>query len=315
MYLYSILVVGLLRIKLKILNFTEEITQKWIERGFNKDILRSSDHENSEQLREEYENFLEELTSDSKLTRKQKSLIEKFLPSEELREQFKQYGLCFECHQPNTGTSFGGTNWCQSFRENAVNEMNVALKVLNNSQDVTTDFLREVTSYKLFDNMNLDKFNSLHITKCHGISRDPATENYIMVIDYMKDEKIENIELSGLLSRLYQQLKGETREINADEKLREIKHELFLEFCRQQYKHNRYASLERKVQKEFSELLYPPINNQPNSNFIYTKLRVKTIEEEINLLKKSRKNDAEAELIDNFIRARKKMTQDKNDKQ
>ena len=43
------------------------------------------------------------------LTEKQKSLIDELIPNEELREQYKKYGLCDECNQPNTGSL-----WCQS---------------------------------------------------------------------------------------------------------------------------------------------------------------------------------------------------------
>ena len=43
------------------------------------------------------------------LTKEQKSLIDKLIPNEELRERYKKYGLCKECSQPNTGH-----NWCQS---------------------------------------------------------------------------------------------------------------------------------------------------------------------------------------------------------
>src|ERR1041384_6136784 len=45
----------------------------------------------------------------SRLTDEQKSLIDKLIPNEELREQYKNYGLCDECSQPNTGVY-----WCQS---------------------------------------------------------------------------------------------------------------------------------------------------------------------------------------------------------
>src|SRR5947209_4381413 len=43
------------------------------------------------------------------LTEEQKSLIDELIPNEELREQYKKYGLCDECNQPNTGSL-----WCQS---------------------------------------------------------------------------------------------------------------------------------------------------------------------------------------------------------
>ena len=44
------------------------------------------------------------------LTQEQKSLIDELIPNEELRERYKEYGLCGECSQPNTGDS----PWCQS---------------------------------------------------------------------------------------------------------------------------------------------------------------------------------------------------------
>src|SRR5436305_11905850 len=42
------------------------------------------------------------------LTEEQKSLIDELIPNEELRERYKNYELCFECSQPNTGWK-----WCQ----------------------------------------------------------------------------------------------------------------------------------------------------------------------------------------------------------
>ena len=43
------------------------------------------------------------------LTEEQKSLIDELISNKELREQYKKYGLCKECSQPNTGSW-----WCQS---------------------------------------------------------------------------------------------------------------------------------------------------------------------------------------------------------
>ena len=43
------------------------------------------------------------------LTEEQKSLIDELIPNEELRNRYKNNGLCKECSQPNTGY-----NWCQS---------------------------------------------------------------------------------------------------------------------------------------------------------------------------------------------------------
>src|SRR5215216_45080 len=46
------------------------------------------------------------------LTKEQTSLIDELIPNEELRERYKNYGLCEECSQPNTGHFMHG--WCQS---------------------------------------------------------------------------------------------------------------------------------------------------------------------------------------------------------
>jgi len=46
------------------------------------------------------------------LTEEQKSLIDELIPNEELRERYKEYGLCEECSQPNTGI-YGSFTWCQ----------------------------------------------------------------------------------------------------------------------------------------------------------------------------------------------------------
>src|ERR1700722_5983692 len=44
------------------------------------------------------------------LTEEQKLLIDKLILNEELKERYKNYGLCEECKQPNTGYY----SWCQS---------------------------------------------------------------------------------------------------------------------------------------------------------------------------------------------------------
>uniref|UniRef100_U9UNR3 Protein kinase domain-containing protein n=1 Tax=Rhizophagus irregularis (strain DAOM 181602 / DAOM 197198 / MUCL 43194) TaxID=747089 RepID=U9UNR3_RHIID len=52
----------------------------------------------------------------------------------------------------------------------------VALKCLNNSQNITNGFLNEVKAYLIY---NPDK-----ILRVYGISQDPDTKNYIMVLQY-----------------------------------------------------------------------------------------------------------------------------------
>jgi len=71
----------------------------------------------------------------------------------------------------------------------------VVLKNLNNSSDINTSFLQEIANHKLISN-NFYR-NSLKyyggdlsgdkITKCYGISQDPITKNYVMVMEYIED--------------------------------------------------------------------------------------------------------------------------------
>jgi serine/threonine protein kinase len=56
----------------------------------------------------------------------------------------------------------------------------VALKVLKNSQGMNSDFLQEIILHKKID-------NTIRIVKCYGISQDPETRNYVMVMQYMTD--------------------------------------------------------------------------------------------------------------------------------
>ncbi|GBC20427.2 kinase-like domain-containing protein [Rhizophagus irregularis DAOM 181602=DAOM 197198] len=59
-----------------------------------------------------------------------------------------------------------------------VGETKVALKCLHNSQGITTEFLKEVES-------NILVCNSDWIVRCFGITKDPKTNNFMMVMDLM----------------------------------------------------------------------------------------------------------------------------------
>jgi hypothetical protein len=48
------------------------------------------------------------------LAYEQKSLIDELITNEELKKQYKKYGLCGECSQPNTGNGkYNPLPWCQ----------------------------------------------------------------------------------------------------------------------------------------------------------------------------------------------------------
>ncbi|UZO01449.1 uncharacterized protein OCT59_012548 [Rhizophagus irregularis] len=152
------------------------------------------------------------------LTEKQKSLIDKLITDKELKERYKENGLCKSCKQPNTGFiysqlkaenihnviewveydkfedveylakgGFGTTFkavWNDGpWKSNYFNcklerkgETRVALKCLHNSQDITADFLKEVGS-------SISVFYIHGTIRCLGITKDPKTNNFIMVMD------------------------------------------------------------------------------------------------------------------------------------
>ncbi|CAB4426996.1 unnamed protein product [Rhizophagus irregularis] len=55
----------------------------------------------------------------------------------------------------------------------------VVLKCLHNSQDITNDILREIESHTVV--------NSYPIMYCYGITKDPKSNNFMMVMGYAKD--------------------------------------------------------------------------------------------------------------------------------
>ncbi|MCE8162856.1 MAG: protein kinase [Candidatus Moeniiplasma glomeromycotorum] len=58
----------------------------------------------------------------------------------------------------------------------------VVLKSLNNSQNIIFEFLTEIANTKLVDDV-IDG----SVVKCLGISQDPTTKNYLMVMRYMEE--------------------------------------------------------------------------------------------------------------------------------
>ncbi|RIA86748.1 hypothetical protein C1645_828817 [Glomus cerebriforme] len=60
----------------------------------------------------------------------------------------------------------------------------VALKYLNNSQNITSEFLNEIKAYSIIDFDNFD--NSGKVLRIYGISQYPNTKDYIIVLQYAK---------------------------------------------------------------------------------------------------------------------------------
>ncbi|GES99163.1 kinase-like domain-containing protein [Rhizophagus clarus] len=66
----------------------------------------------------------------------------------------------------------------------------IALKHLVNSQNVTNEFLNEVKAYSINKFNNLD--NTGEILKIYGISQNPNTKDYIMVLQYARGGNFNN---------------------------------------------------------------------------------------------------------------------------
>src|SRR4051794_19281003 len=62
----------------------------------------------------------------------------------------------------------------------------MALKILNNSQNITEDFLQEVANHVSAATNRVDA----SVVRCYGISQNPETKNYIMVMKYMEDSDL-----------------------------------------------------------------------------------------------------------------------------
>ncbi|RIA87997.1 kinase-like domain-containing protein [Glomus cerebriforme] len=68
-------------------------------------------------------------------------------------------------------------NWTREFPD-----MDVALKSLNNSKNVTLEFINEITSHHKILDYNGLSWNS-SIIRLYGITQDPSTKNYMMIAD------------------------------------------------------------------------------------------------------------------------------------
>jgi serine/threonine protein kinase len=79
----------------------------------------------------------------------------------------------------------------------------VALKELNNSQQyMNTSFLQEIIYYKLT--------NGVYVTPFYGISRNPKSKNYVMVMNYL-----EGGDLRKFLESNYEKLNFESKLMKA----------------------------------------------------------------------------------------------------
>src|SRR6185312_13668743 len=81
--------------------------------------------------------------------------------------------------------------------------MSVILKSLNDSQNMTTDFLQEIVCHKLVSYSDGSPFA---IVPCYGISQDPATKNYLMVMQYIDGGNLRQYLQNNCKLDFYQRL-------------------------------------------------------------------------------------------------------------
>ncbi|CAI2180881.1 20219_t:CDS:2 [Funneliformis geosporum] len=79
----------------------------------------------------------------------------------------------------------------------------VVLKSLNNSQNITLEFLQEVANHKLVGESTNTRLFMSGVLGCYGLSQDTVTKNYVMVMKYMENGNLRQClqnKTSGLLS-------------------------------------------------------------------------------------------------------------------
>ena len=139
------------------------------------------------------------------LTKEQKLLIDKLILNEELKERYKDYGLCKECKQPNIGYK-----WCQScnakrFQQNFKNWTSGNSdvdKLIQESQ------LNAKNSYEKLEWIEYDRFENIEYVAKGGfgtIYKTILKDGYILNWDYetnqwkRTDKELERIvALKGL---------------------------------------------------------------------------------------------------------------------
>ncbi|GBC25955.2 kinase-like domain-containing protein [Rhizophagus irregularis DAOM 181602=DAOM 197198] len=121
---------------------------------------------------------------------KSEEIDDKVIYMDEIEKRKEAYGICGECNEPAEWPE--GYIWHWDI-ENQKWERNinckVALKSLDNSSEICTDFINEIKSYLQIYIRN--------IVYCYGITQDPNTKDYMMVLFYYLitkcwDAKAEN---------------------------------------------------------------------------------------------------------------------------
>ncbi|GES88100.1 kinase-like domain-containing protein [Rhizophagus clarus] len=141
---------------------------------------------------DEYQEHVTISTIDS--TTESKDADKRIVYIEDLEKRKQVYGICGECNEPEGGFSkVYSVEWPEGHIEywdienqkwKTYNWGKYALKSLNNSSDICSDFLNEIKSHLqiyLYD-----------VVSCYGITQDPVTKEYTMVLRYCDDGNLRN---------------------------------------------------------------------------------------------------------------------------
>ncbi|CAB4420392.1 unnamed protein product [Rhizophagus irregularis] len=104
-------------------------------------------------------------------TESAEEIDDKIVYMEDLEKRKQVYGICGECNEPGTGD-----DW--------ISDTKVALKSLDNSYCISTEFLNEIKTHLqiyLWD-----------VIQCYGITQDPNTKDYMMVLEYCGGGNLRN---------------------------------------------------------------------------------------------------------------------------
>lgn len=140
-------------------------------------------------------------------------LINKFIEQQQSRETYKYNKLKWIPYEEFANIEYlteGGfskiykTQWKTKDYKGDDEGRKVVLKSLNNSQNITWEFLTEIANTKLV--------GSNSVVNCHGISQDPTTKNYLMVMEYMND------------GNLRQYLQNKDNKLSLEDKFRKLQY-------------------------------------------------------------------------------------------
>ncbi|GBC47108.2 kinase-like domain-containing protein [Rhizophagus irregularis DAOM 181602=DAOM 197198] len=144
-------------------------------------------------------------------TESSEEIDDKIVYMEDLEKRKQVYGICGECNEPAKWHEGYLNYWDIENQKWKRYSRKVALKSLDNSSCISTEFLNEIKTHLqiyLFD-----------VIQCYGITQDPNTKDYMMVLEYCEEPVNSDVTETTLLSECFdcQLDELDLNEINQDE--------------------------------------------------------------------------------------------------